>query len=78
MTEEIEANKHTLKEDEIIRWESCDYINDLLFRFFYHREQELLNLLHDKDYVRAVGVALSLEQPFRVLTILKGTININY
>ena len=47
------------------------------YSFFNHREQELLNLLHDKDYVRAVGVALSLEQPFRVLTILKGIININ-
>ena len=36
------------------------------------REQELSNLLHHKDYVRAVGVAISLEQPFRVLKILQG------
>lgn len=36
-------------------------------------EQELSNLLQRKDYVRAVGVALTLDQPFRVLTILQGT-----
>lgn len=36
------------------------------------REQELSNLLHHKDYVRAVGVAISLDQPFRVLKILQG------
>ena len=36
------------------------------------REQELSNLLHHKDYVRAVGVAISVDQPFRVLKILQG------
>lgn len=36
------------------------------------QEQELSNLLHQKDYLKAVGVAISLDQPFRVLTILKG------
>ena len=36
------------------------------------REQELSNLLHHKDYFRAVGVAISLDQPFRVLKILQG------
>lgn len=36
------------------------------------KEQELSNLLHQKDYVRAVGVAISLDQPFRVLHILQG------
>lgn len=36
------------------------------------QEQELNNLLHHKDYVRAVGVAISLDQPFRVLKILQG------
>ena len=36
------------------------------------REQELSNLLHRKDYVRAVGVAISLDQPYRVLKILQG------
>ena len=34
------------------------------------REQELSNLLLKKDYVNAVGLAISLNQPFRVLTIL--------
>ena len=36
------------------------------------KEQELSNLLHQKNYVRAVGVAISLGQPFRVLNILQG------
>ena len=36
------------------------------------RQQELDNLLYQKDYVRAVGVAISLDQPFRLLNILQG------
>ena len=36
------------------------------------REQELSNYLQQKDYVRAVGVAINLDQPFRVFTILSG------
>ncbi len=36
------------------------------------QEQELSNLLHRKDYLRAVGVAITLDQPYRVLTILRG------
>lgn len=36
------------------------------------KEQELSNLLHQKDYIRAVGVAISLDQPYRVRTILQG------
>lgn len=36
------------------------------------REQELSNLLQRKDYVRAVGVAITLDQPYRVFTILQG------
>ena len=39
------------------------------------KEQELSNLLHQKDYVRAVGVAISLGQPFRVLNILQGELS---
>lgn len=35
-------------------------------------EQKLSNLLQQKDYVGAVGLAISLDQPFRVLTILTG------
>eukprot|EP00731_Ephydatia_muelleri_P022637 Em0015g220a len=38
------------------------------------REQELSNLLLKKDYVNAVGLAISLNQPFRVLTILTEAI----
>lgn len=37
------------------------------------REQELSNLLHQKDYVKAVGVAITLDQPNRILKILQGT-----
>lgn len=40
------------------------------------KEQELSNLLHQKDYVRAVGVAISLGQPFRVLNILQGELSL--
>ena len=36
------------------------------------QEQELSNLLHQKDYLKAVGVAISLDQPYRVLSILRG------
>ena len=36
------------------------------------KEQELSNLIHQKNYVKAVGVAISLGQPFRVLKILQG------
>ena len=31
-----------------------------------------MNYLHKKDYGRAVSVALSLDQPYRVLHLLKG------
>ena len=31
-----------------------------------------MNSIHKKDFVRAVCVALSLDQPFRVLQLLKG------
>lgn len=34
------------------------------------REQELSNLLQSRDFVRAVGVAITLDQPVRVLSIL--------
>lgn len=36
------------------------------------QEQELSNLLHCKDYAKAVAVAISLDQPYRVLKILQG------
>ena len=36
------------------------------------REQELSNLLQQKNYVHAVGLAITLDQPFRVLSILSG------
>ena len=36
------------------------------------REQELSNLLHDKDYIKAVAMAINLDQPMRVYKILTG------
>lgn len=42
------------------------------FSFFLIREQELRNLLQKKDYVNAIGLAITLDQPFRVLTIFTG------
>jgi len=36
------------------------------------REQELSNLLHDKDYIKAVAMAIKLDQPMRVYKILTG------
>ncbi|XP_074647649.1 transducin beta-like protein 3 isoform X2 [Tubulanus polymorphus] len=35
------------------------------------KEQELMNLLHEKKYLKAIGIAITLEQPFRVYTIVK-------
>ena len=36
------------------------------------REQELSNLLHDKDYVKVVVMAINLDQPMRAYKILTG------
>nr|XP_034311300.1 transducin beta-like protein 3 [Crassostrea gigas] len=38
---------------------------------FILKEQQLSNLLHKKKYLRAIGLAITLEQPFRVLNIIK-------
>ncbi|XP_062581560.1 transducin beta-like protein 3 [Saccostrea cucullata] len=38
---------------------------------FILKEQELSNLLHQKKYLKAIGLAITLEQPFRVLNIIK-------
>jgi len=42
---------------------------------FLHRQQELSNLIANKKYLEAIGLAITLEQPFRVLNIMKGTVN---
>ncbi|XP_033631060.1 transducin beta-like protein 3 [Asterias rubens] len=39
------------------------------------KEQELSNLLHDKKYLKAIGLAITLNQPFRVLTIMKNILD---
>jgi len=36
------------------------------------RQQELSNLITDKKYLEAIGLAITLEQPFRVMNIMKG------
>lgn len=36
------------------------------------REQELSNLLHDKDYIKAIAMAINLDQSMRVYKILTG------
>lgn len=38
---------------------------------FIIKEQELSNLLQQKKYLKAIGLAITLEQPFRVLKIIK-------
>jgi len=40
----------------------------------YCREQELSNLIQQKKYLKAIGLAITLEQPHRLLNILKGMI----
>lgn len=42
------------------------------FFFVPHREQQLSNLLQEKKFVKALGLAITLNQPFKVLTIVKS------
>lgn len=37
------------------------------------RQQELSNLLQEKKYLKALGLAISLDQPHTVLTVIKGS-----
>lgn len=37
-----------------------------------HRQQELSNLLQEKKYLKALGLAISLDQPHTVLTVIRG------
>ncbi|NXS03689.1 TBL3 protein, partial [Oxylabes madagascariensis] len=36
------------------------------------KEQELSNLLHEKRYLKALGLAISLDRPHTVLTVVKA------
>lgn len=36
------------------------------------RQQELDNLLQEKRYLRALGLAISLDRPHTVLTVIQG------
>ena len=42
----------------------------------FYREQNLSNLIQQKKFLKAIGVAIILEQPFRVLKIMKGKFKI--
>ncbi|XP_048256716.1 transducin beta-like protein 3 isoform X1 [Haliotis rufescens] len=35
------------------------------------QQQELSNLIHEKRYLKAIGLAITLEQPYRALTVMK-------
>ncbi|KAG7250229.1 hypothetical protein CRUP_008833 [Coryphaenoides rupestris] len=39
------------------------------------RQQELCNLLHEKRFLKALGLAISLDQPHTVLTVIKEVFN---
>lgn len=41
------------------------------------REQELSNLLHDKDYVKVVVMAINLDQPMRAYKILTDMLDMD-
>ncbi len=43
-----------------------------LIYFVDFREQKLSNLLHEKKYLKAIGLAITLDRPFQVLNIIKG------
>ena len=40
--------------------------------FLSCRQQELSNLISGKKYLEAIALAITLNQPFRVLSIIKG------
>ena len=50
-------------------------LNCLYPALFSRRQQELSNLITDKKYLEAIGLAITLEQPFRVMNIMKGTVS---
>lgn len=45
-----------------------------VFLLCVFRQQELSNLLHEKKYLKALGLAISLDQPHTVLTVIKGNL----
>lgn len=42
----------------------------------FSREQVLSNLIADKKFVRAMGLAISLNKPYKALNIMKGWLNL--
>ena len=57
---------------QVFNWEAWHYIINKQKNVSIYREQELANLLLQKKYLKAIGLAITLEQPFRVLNIMKG------
>lgn len=53
----------------------CIVLNGLSLHF---RQQELSNLLHEKNFLKALGIAISLDQPHTVLRVIKGTVISHY
>lgn len=43
-----------------------------IWPFTHSRQQELDNLLQEKRYLRALGLAISLDRPHTVLTVIQG------
>lgn len=44
--------------------------------FFPNREQKLSNLVHEKKWVKALGLAVTLDKPFMAYTIIEGTLSL--
>lgn len=44
----------------------------ILLTALFSREQELSNLLHEKRFLKALGLAISLDRPHTVLMVVKG------
>lgn len=78
MTERVEEEEQAARDQQTLRSVGHGWIGFLLLLLSSLpllsslREQELSNLLQQKDYVHAVGLAITLDQPFRVLSILSG------
>jgi hypothetical protein len=71
----LPLSKHHMSEQGL-RWVTCDTIHYTLQQsviiIIINRVQELSNLLHNKKYIDAIGLAITLDQPWRLLKIFKG------
>ncbi|XP_072044445.1 transducin beta-like protein 3 [Amphiura filiformis] len=62
-------------DSRIIIWEDCTEVEQEEKRAKMEdqlmKEQQLSNLLHEKKYLKAIGLAITLDQPFKLLGIVK-------